>query len=164
MFSLGDIISIAIKVEENGERTYREAAAKVADERLAALLQHLADDEASHARWFAELARQLEPQAVDEQLADLGSNMLRGIVGQETFSLADADLSSAATVEQVLAVASEHEQDTILFYQMLSSFVSDPATVEQLERIIEQEQHHDQLLQSYLETGQVPARGPSRDR
>lgn len=164
MFSLSDIVSIAIKVEENGERTYREAAAKVADERLAALLRQLADDEASHASWFAELGGQLEPRAVDESLADLGSNMLRGIVGQETFSLAEADLSSSATLEQVLTVASEHEQDTILFYQMLSSFVSDPATIEQLERIIEQEQHHHQLLQSYLDTGQVPAAKPPRDR
>lgn len=156
MFTLRDIVGIAVQVEQNGERTYRTAAAKVKDPKLAGLLGKLADEEASHARWFADLGGRIERIDVGDELADLGNNMLRGIVSEETFSLSDVDLARAAGVKEVLEAATELEGDTIIFYQMLASFVGDAAIVEHIEAIIEEEQRHGRLLTEYLEGKPLP--------
>jgi rubrerythrin len=161
MFSLRDIVAIATKVEENGERTYRAAAAQVADERLAALLTRLADDEAAHAQWFADFGARAGQVEVDEQLADMGSSLLRGIVGTETFSLGEVDLTSLQGVKDVLEAAIELEEDTVIFYRMIAGFVADDATIEHLQAIIEEEQDHGRRLQEALETGQLPPRRES---
>ena len=48
MFSLKDIIDIAVQIEQNGERVYRNAAGKIEDPSLRSLLQWLADEETQH--------------------------------------------------------------------------------------------------------------------
>lgn len=50
MFSLKDIIDIAVQIEQNGERVYRNAAGKIEDPSLRSLLQWLADEETQHAK------------------------------------------------------------------------------------------------------------------
>ena len=55
MFTLTDIIEIAVQIEKNGESTYRRAQQETSDPSLADLLGLLADEELEHQRWFAEL-------------------------------------------------------------------------------------------------------------
>ena len=55
MFSTAEIIDLAIRIEKNGEKTYRKAQEKVSDLSLASMLQWLADEEVEHAKWFVEL-------------------------------------------------------------------------------------------------------------
>ncbi|MBW2526666.1 MAG: ferritin family protein [Deltaproteobacteria bacterium] len=146
MFSLQDVVSIAIQVERNGERTYRRAAAQASNRELASVLNRLADDEARHAQWFSDLARRYGSVPIDQRLADMGSALLRGIIGDESFSLGDVDLAAADSVQEVLEAATELEHDTVIFYEMIGSFVTDRATVAHLQRIIEEERNHGQLL------------------
>ena len=75
MFSLHDIVAVAIQIEQNGEQTYREAAAKVGAPKLAKLLNRLAEQEVAHVTWFTELQEALPPSEVEEELAEmLGKN------------------------------------------------------------------------------------------
>jgi hypothetical protein len=55
MFSIQDIIDLAIQIEENGEQVYRRASGEISNPSLVWLLQYLADEETEHARWFSEL-------------------------------------------------------------------------------------------------------------
>ena len=48
MFSIKDIIDIAIHIERNGENIYKNAAKKTFDPSLNALLQRLAEEEGKH--------------------------------------------------------------------------------------------------------------------
>jgi len=158
MFSLHDIIEIAIKVELNGARTYREASEKTKDEDLAALLAFLAHDEEDHARWFRELGENAPESKASEEIESMGRAMLRGVVGDKSFSLDDVDLSKAETMAEVLDAAQELELDTAMFYQMLGGFIDDPTTLAHLETIIEEEKRHGRFLEEFLRTGQTPSK------
>ena len=50
MFTIGDILDLAILIENNGETVYRDAAKKISNLSLISMLQRLADEEAEHAR------------------------------------------------------------------------------------------------------------------
>ncbi|MBN2419484.1 MAG: rubrerythrin, partial [Deltaproteobacteria bacterium] len=60
MFSLGEIIDLAIQVEKNGEKSYRKAQKEVKDRNLASVLEWLADDEKEHEKWFHDLKKGID--------------------------------------------------------------------------------------------------------
>ncbi|MGD8314918.1 MAG: hypothetical protein PVI17_09260, partial [Syntrophobacterales bacterium] len=68
-------------------------------------------------------------------------------VGDQKFSLADVDLSEIDSPEALIELAVEHEKDTILFYQMLQSFIQSPETTKELDEIIAQEDQHIKMLE-----------------
>jgi rubrerythrin len=153
MFSIADIIDLAIQIEKNGERIYRQALEKMSDPSLASLLQYLADEEVKHAKWFSEMKATIKQTADDSSLAEKGKSILRGVLGDESFSLADADFSKIDEVQGLLKLAIEFEKDTVLFYEMLGSFIQDKETLDQLTIIIEEENRHADVLQGYLKKG-----------
>ena len=53
MFSIQEILDLAIRLEKNGESVYRTAAAKLFRADLVSLLVWMADEEVKHARWFS---------------------------------------------------------------------------------------------------------------
>jgi rubrerythrin len=67
-------------------------------------------------------------------------------VGDQKFSLAEVNLAEIESVEELIELATEHEKDTILFYQMLQSFIDDPETNKELDEVIAQEEQHIKLL------------------
>ena len=150
VFSIGDIIDLAIQIEENGEKVYRKAVEKAPNSSLSSLLQWLADEEAKHIRWFNELREVTNSTPVDPQLEELGKNILRSVVGEQSFSLDEADFSRIDTVKDLLRLAIEFQKDTILFYEMIQTFVQDNEGLDQLGEIIEEETRHIGLLEEYL--------------
>ena len=75
-------------------------------------------------------------------MAEISEAMLQNLVGDQTFSLDDADLSELNTVQSLIELAIEVEKDTILFYQMLQAFIDDSDTLEGLNEIIAEENRH----------------------
>lgn len=150
MFSIEEIIDLAIQIEENGEKVYRKAIDKVPNPSLSSLLQWLADEEAEHISWFNELREFANSTPIDPQLEELGKNILRSVVGEQSFSLDEADFSRIDTVKELLRFAIEFEKDTILFYEMIQTFVQDHETLDQLKEVIEEETRHIGLLEEYL--------------
>ena len=149
MFSIGDIIDLAIQIEENGEKVYRKAVDKAPNPSLSSLLQWLADEKAKHIRWFNELREVTNSTPIDPQLEELGKNILRSVVGEQSFSLDEADFSRIDTVKDLLRLAIEFQKDTILFYEMIQTFVQDNEGLDQLGEIIEEETRHIGLLEEY---------------
>jgi rubrerythrin len=148
MFSLSDIREIALQIERNGEITYRRAAQSSRTPRIARLLFEMADEEQKHARWFEHLDVSARPVAKDSRIEQMGRDLLQKMMSQQTFSLDESRLAETLEVQDLLDQAIEFENDTILFYQMLHSFIDDSATMAQLEKIIDEEQAHIEKLKA----------------
>ena len=147
MFSLKDIIDIAVQIEQNGERVYRHAAEKIEDPSLRSLLQRLADDEIQHAKWFEALTDKVSGTGEFPEQEKMGRALLQNAIGAQSFTLEDADFSSMKKIEDLLKLAIEFEKDTALFYGMLQPLVEDQKTLEQLQAIIREEETHAKRLE-----------------
>jgi rubrerythrin len=151
MFTTTDILEIALKIEANGEQTYRRAAREADDSSLSEQLAALADDEQKHRVWFADLKDKLAVQTLDPETAALGREMFSSILGEKAFSLDEADLSCLPDMRTLLEVSAELERDTIAFYEMLEPFMEDEPGRRDLKSVIEEERKHLRLLQERLE-------------
>ena len=165
MFAIEDIIDLAIQIEENGEKVYRNAAETISNPSLVSLLQWLADEEVKHAKWFSELKQKVRKSTDDPRLAEIGKSILLGLLGDETFSLKDADFSKIDQIKELLTLAIEFERDTVLFYEMMRPFIEEKETLDHLDAIIEEENSHIRLLQESLDSGIVdPSTDPQENR
>ena len=103
MFLIEDIIDLAIQIEQNAEKVYRNAQAIASTPELAVLLKWLADEEKAHAKWFSRLRKtvNIEPQDPDVQDPDvqdpdvqkMGKTLLGDVLGTQSFSLGNAEIS-----------------------------------------------------------------------
>ena len=149
MFSIREIFELAIQIEKNGEKFYRDALRKISNPSLISLLKWMADQEVEHQGWFSERKETLGNEVDHVELEEKGSSILQSILGDQSFSLKEADLSKIQDVEALLQLGIEFEKDTILFYEMIGSLIEDTETSQKLSEIIEEENHHIQLLQDF---------------
>ena len=152
MFSIREVFDLAIQIEKNGEQYYRDARKKISNPSLSSLLEWLADQEEKHLSWFSERKERLETNGDDLELAEMSGSILQGILGDQSFSLKEADLSKIDNVEVLIQLAIEFEKDSILFYEMIGSFIEDSETSEKLNEIIAEENRHIELLEEFEET------------
>ncbi len=153
MFTVRDIYDLAIRIEENGERFYRQAMGEVSSPRLKKLLEWNADEEAEHREFFKEKKNAIRaPKDAEDELAEQMSGfVLRDAVSDHAFSLEEVDFSKIFDEKELIRKAIGFEQDSITFYELIASFISDPATLEEIENIKEEERKHVTLLQDLLQ-------------
>jgi rubrerythrin len=150
MFTIAEIIDLAVQVEQNGEALYREAMAKVPNKDLQSLLLWLADQEAEHASWFRALGETVRKTPGDPELEEMGRAIFRSILGDQTFSLREVDFARISEIGGLLEKAIEFEKDTILLYEMLRGFIDDQKTHRHLQSIIREEEHHVEVLGDFV--------------
>ena len=151
MFSVHEILDIAVRIEKNGEEFYREAKEKVSSDSVASLLQWLADAEVEHWQRFTGLKQTLNADVGNRQLEEMSGALLQDILGDQNFSLSDIDFADVHGVPTLLKLAIEFENDTILFFEMISGLIDDSKTIACLETIIREERHHIQVLEEFSE-------------
>lgn len=149
MFTLGEIIDLAIRIETNGQKAYRKAQMQVTDPALSAMLGWLADEEAEHEKWFPRLKEYMRTDLEDPELEKMGKVVLQGVLGDHTFSIDEADFSKMEDLDSLLSLSVEFEKDTILFYEMLSAFIEEEQTLNRINRIIDEEKRHVRFLQDF---------------
>lgn len=149
MFSIREILGLAVKLEKNGELFYRAALSRFSEPSLVSLLGWLADEELRHKEWFMRKKSDLKPEGEDRELDEIEDELLRDILGDQTFSLQEVDLSTIHDEETLLNIAIEFENDTILFYRMLLTMIEDRETNEKLSEIIQEEDRHIQSLHTF---------------
>jgi rubrerythrin len=142
MFTAQDILDIAIRLENNGEETYRDARQHITDEELKTLLAWIAQEEHDHARWFTELKNRLTQGEDHHLMADLSRALAEDVVQGQAFSLQEVDFEAIDTPDKMIRTFIGFEDDTIAFYKILKSFIDDPAIAGQLEQIIGEEKKH----------------------
>ena len=150
MFTIGEIIDLAVQVEQNGEALYRGAMAKVPKEDLQSLLLWLADQEAEHSKWFRALGETVRKTPGDPELEEMGRAIFRSILGEQAFSLKEVDFTKISGIKNLLETAIEFEKDTTLLYEMLGEFIEDQNTLRHLEAIIREEKHHVEVLMDFV--------------
>ncbi len=152
MFTVRDIYDLAIRIEENGERFYRQAIGEVSSPRLKELLLWNADEEVEHRDFFLQKKSALKDEvslegALAEQMTGF---ILRDAVSDHAFSLDEVDFSKIADEKDLIRTAIIFEQDSITFYELIGGFISDPLTLEEIEAIKEEERKHITLLEDLL--------------
>ncbi len=152
MFTTRDIYDLAIRIEENGERFYRQAMAEVSNPHLKELLEWNADEEVRHREFFLQKKNELKaPGDVEDMLAEqMTAFVLRDAVSDHAFSLEEVDFSKIADETELIRTAIGFEQDSLTFYEIIGSFISDPHTLEEIENIKQEEQKHITLLEDLL--------------
>ena len=155
MFTVNEILNMAIQIEKNGEDVYRRAIEKISDPALVSLLKWMADEEVKHAEWFAELKQEFEMHSKDLLVREISREFLNDLLGEQNFSLKDRDFSQVGQVNDLIDIFIEFEKDTILFYELLQPFIRDEDTLLQLQKIIAEERRHIELLQEFIESKEL---------
>ena len=150
MFSANEILDLAIKLEKNGERVYRDAIEKVSNPELIRLLEWMADEEVKHANWFAELKLKLDQKSANPFMEKMSRELFDDLLGDKNFSLKDVDFYSVSDIDDLIAIFIEFEKDSVRFYQVLEPFIGDPVSLEGLKRIIDEENCHTKRLQEFM--------------
>ena len=142
MFTAQDILEIAIRLEENGEKTYLAARAHTTDEDLKSLLAWIAEEERAHANWFIQLKNRLKQEEDHQLLAELSQALVEDVVKGQSFSLQEVNFATIETPDKMIRTFIGFEDDTITFYEVLKGLIGESATVGQLEQIISEEKKH----------------------
>ena len=153
MFSAHEILDLAVQLEKNGESGYREAVDEVTQPDLVSTLTWMADEEAAHRRWFLELKANMASGSVNPFMEEMSRHVFGGILGEKSFSHQDVDFSTVKRLDDLIAIFIEFEKDTILFYETLIPFIEDEDTLQNISKIISEENNHIKKLREFL-TGQ----------
>jgi rubrerythrin len=150
MFSVQEILDLAIQLEKNGESVYRNAVDKVKNPDLVPLLIWMADEEARHRRWFSEVKKNFETQSINPFMEEMSRQVFGGMLGDKSFSHRDVDFSKVDHLDDLVDIFIEFEKDTVLFYETLIPFIEDKDTLEYLKKIIDEENSHIKKLHEFL--------------
>ena len=150
MFTAQDILDIAIRLEKNGEKTYRDARLKISGDALKTLLAWIAQEEHNHARWFTELKNRLAQDEDHHLMAELSRALVEDVIQGQAFSLEEVDFETIDSPDKMLRTFIGFEDDTIAFYEVLKTFIDETAIAAQLEQIILEEKKHMATFQEML--------------
>jgi rubrerythrin len=150
LFSTSEILDIAIGIEQNGEAVYREALEIFSEPGLVALLTWMADEEVKHARWFSDLKQDVETKSANPFAEEMARELFNDLLGEKSFSHREADFSKVEQIEDLITIFIEFENDSILFYEILEPFIEDKTTLENLKKIIAEENDHIVRLQEFI--------------
>ncbi len=142
MFTRNDLFDIAVKMEENGKAVYCRAMEKTKDNQLLDLLQWMADEEECHGNLFSSQKKALPADDLEVMLPDV----LKDMMGKNSLSLDEVDFGMINTPEQMLKTFIMFENDTVLFYEFLDTFIESDTTREGMEKIIKEEIVHVEKL------------------
>jgi rubrerythrin len=147
MFTASELFDLAVQVEVNGERFYRYAMGRVKGDSLKNLLGWLADQELAHQSTFREIKERIVHGAKPApSFSTLTQQAVRRAMGRHAFSLDELQVDSIRDEKEILQAAVLFEEDTILFFEFIAPFVSDPGVFSTLEKIKTEESNHKQLL------------------
>ncbi|MBA3030520.1 MAG: rubrerythrin [Desulfobacteraceae bacterium] len=142
MFKTYEILDIAIQLENNAETLYRSKAREFDRSDLRELMIWMADEEKNHAQWFASLKNRVKISDEEALMREMSEDLLTDFMGKACFSLDDAVFQEIRTKSELVETFIEFEEDTILFYELLQSFITDDDTAKNLKNIIEEEKKH----------------------
>ena len=146
MFSTNEILDLAIQIEKNGEAVYREAVEMVSNPELVSLLTWMADEEVKHAKWFSDLKTRVATAPDNPFVEEMSRELFNDLLGEKSFSHKDVDFNQVENIDDLMAIFIEFEKDSVLFYEMLAPFIEDDTTLEDLKKIIAEENNFERLL------------------
>lgn len=150
MFTLNDLFDIAIKMEENARAVYLNALDQAGSKDIESLLQWMADEEDHHKSWFEEQKDSLSANSSD--LGVMLPGVIKEMMGDNSLSLSDLNFSEITRPVQMLETFITFENDTILFYQFLETFMESESVKAGLHKIIEEENAHVEKISEMIQS------------
>lgn len=146
MFTMDDLLEVAVKMEKNGEAVYRNAIKKIRQKALTGLLTWMAAEEAAHGRWFMDQKGRLSLKPEEKKLKEMIPQVLTDMMGENTLSLDDVEFDRITTPLELLNTFIEFEKETIQFYELLELFIEEDDVLKGLKKIIREEKTHVEKL------------------
>lgn len=143
MFNSSEIYQFAIKIEENGEKFYRQMTEKLDDSKVKELFTFLANEEVDHKRTFEKMLSKFEDYTPVESypgeyfayLKAYADNLVFG------FSKFDDDISKIGDAVSAVQFAIGKELDTIMYFQEMKNIVP-KSELNRINAIINEERKH----------------------
>ena len=143
LFEPSEIFQFAIRIEENGEKFYRQMAQKLEEAKVKELFSFFADEEVKHQKIFKEMVSEIEkyepfetyPGEYFEYLRAYADNI---VFNQEKLNKEVPDVNDAISA---IEFAMDRELDSILYYQETKNLVPERQR-KSIDNIIEEERRH----------------------
>ena len=110
----------------------------------------MANEEASHAKWFAGQKNSLSLEMDEARLKEMVPQALQEMIGDKTLSLNEVNFSKIKNVSQLMETFIGFENDTILFYELLEMFIEEDKVLNGLKKIILEEKKHIETLETMM--------------
>ena len=149
-FNANDIFEMAIKIEQNGAKFYRNAAQQVNDERHKQFLLELASMEDDHVVIFANMQKELKDEDTFSTTFDPDDEnvlYLKALADTRVFFEKEQPDNS---FKSILSTAIQTEKDSIAFYLGMKGLVSANLGQSKIDDIIKEEMSHIKLLAGKL--------------
>ncbi len=143
IFNSSEIYQFAIKIEENGEKFYRQMTEKLYDPKIKELFTFLANEEVNHKKTFEKMLSKFEdykpvesyPGEYFAYLKAYADNLVFG------FNKFDDDISKIEDAESAVQFAIGKELDTIMYFQEMKNIVP-KSELNRIKAIINEERKH----------------------
>lgn len=146
VFNADEIFEMAVQIERNGEKFYRDSAGKTKDPEAKDLLTRLADMETEHQKVFQDMKTALTPADRKAMTFDPDNETglyLTSLADTKVFFEKDIDTSR---LEGIFKSALSAEKDSIAFYAGMKDLVPAGSGRARIDGIIKEEMGHIRLL------------------
>jgi rubrerythrin len=143
-----NVYDYVIKMESDGEKFYRDLAAKVTNKGLNHILTMLADDEVKHRQIFEKLKEESVETMEDTKILPNAKNVFETI---DTGNVAE-NVDQIELYEQ----AAQVEEDSAKFYIEKAGELDNESAKKLFLRIAEEEKKHKHLLENIIEFVKKP--------
>jgi len=146
VFNADEIFEMALQIERNGEKFYRESAKRIKDSDARDLLTKLADMEIEHQKVFQGMRTALTPADQKAMTSDPNNEAglyLASLANTKVFFEKDIGTSQ---LQGIFKSALAAEKDSIAFYLGMKDLVPTGSGRDKIEEIIREEMRHVRLL------------------
>lgn len=143
LLNASELFQFAIRIEENGEKFYRDMARKFDQERFKEFFIVLADEESEHKKIFEEMVSKIESYDPPESYPGEYFSYLRAYADEIIFNQEKLknEIDKISTPISAIDFAIAREWESISYYQEIKESVP-KAQQNHIEKIIKEERKH----------------------
>ncbi|UCD05114.1 MAG: ferritin family protein [candidate division WOR-3 bacterium] len=143
VFEPSEVFQFAIRIEEGGEKFYREMANKIENAEVKSLFSALADDEVKHKKTYQGMLSKIEEYEPFESYPGEYFSYLRAYADNIIFTpqRMEEEMKKITDAASALKFAIDRELDSILYYQEVKNLVPKNQR-DIIDKIIEEERKH----------------------
>jgi len=151
-FNADEIFEMAIEIEQNGAKFYREAAQNSTGEDTKKMLLDMAAMEDGHIKTFEAMRKELTEKEKADTVFDPyneGALYLQAMAdshGTEGKVSPTQKLTGQETTKEIYEIALNAEKESVVFYYGLKGYVSAKAGKDKVEAVIMEELSHIRIL------------------
>jgi len=155
-FNADEIFEMAEEIERNGAKFYRKAAGNTKDKTAQKLLTDLAVMEDGHLKTFRDMREKLTDNEKDPLIYDPDNEAAQYLKAMADMHGCEGkispikELTGGETLKEVIEIALNAEKESVVFYFGLKSFINEAAGKSRVEKIINEEIGHINILNKKL--------------